>query len=105
MVNSMEILLQTGYRKIMLSSDDMNSLVNKGDNEKGEISSEKSRLCSGTKSENNSWTFSCWLMWRQGKVLNLSIKQCVLICWFFISGRLMVDSRHHFHYLICMNWC
>lgn len=31
MVNGMEILLQMGCRKIMLSSDDMNSLVNKGD--------------------------------------------------------------------------
>lgn len=42
MINSMEILLQTGYRKIILSSDDMNSLVNKGHNEKGEIGPEKS---------------------------------------------------------------
>lgn len=42
MVDGMEILLQTGYRKIILSSDDMNSLVNKGGNEEGGINPEKS---------------------------------------------------------------
>lgn len=38
----MEILLQTGYRRIIPSSDDMNSLVNQGDNEEGGINPEKS---------------------------------------------------------------
>ena len=42
MVNGMEILLQMRYRKIILSSDDVNSLVNKGDNEEGGINPEKS---------------------------------------------------------------
>lgn len=46
MVNSMEILLQMGYRKMLLSSDDMNSLVNKGDNEDSGINPEKSHAFS-----------------------------------------------------------
>lgn len=42
MVNGTEILLQVGYRKTILSSDDMNGLMNKGDNEEGGINPEKS---------------------------------------------------------------
>lgn len=41
MVNSMETLLQTSYRKIIFCYD-MNRLVNKGDNEEDGINPEKS---------------------------------------------------------------